>query len=539
MAGARKKRPKKRSGKAGGSGKRKAGPSGKRKPGPSGKRKQKGPAKRGKKRKRGGPVNYRESKKLFKGAGFESQLQWELDRGKSDDAGSGYRYGYTLMWRTVPGEMRKHNLGEPGSFDPNNGHQGEVFGWKRECSMTDNKAKRILLACHRAGKLSFDQMKAVRRCLAYSWQLVGTRKDLVRKDQLNWPSIKRTWKVVKEDQCPSDPSKKTLPTVIPTPDELKRAWMSSWHPGMKMSLAKSVVCRRAFFDLFVLGSRSNEDIKRLKESRTHQTNSSAGWQCTRFKGGRAKLFGAKKGTRPWWAWMPCWCPDGKHQHVSPLARYSLGTDGNPLKAGEVPFNEQCPLAGWEFTTLWYGKDEARRYPKWNAGKRSGLYGNENCGDIKNLAIDWMLDQGVGDPEMRFDTNSGRKALAGWCTELGIPYEESMEYHADLYVTWAGSYQEGCVKMNGAFNRRKQSKDPKVVLKALMKLGFWFGLGVQPPAPPLNRQERYMDLMARNMGLGDAADRIRSNLPDKQEPEEVKGEVLGPAVKREGKPQPSS
>ena len=122
MVGGRKKRPKKQSGKPGGSGKRKAGASGKRKPGPSGKRKQNGPAKRGKKRKRGGPVNYRKSKKLFRGAGFESVLQWELDQAKSDDAGSGYRYGYTLMWRTVPGEMRKHNLGEPGSFDINNGH---------------------------------------------------------------------------------------------------------------------------------------------------------------------------------------------------------------------------------------------------------------------------------------------------------------------------------------------------------------------------------------------------------------------------------
>ena len=214
--------------------------------------------------------------------------------------------------------------------------------------------------------------------------------------------------------------------------------------------------------------------------------------------------------------MGCWCPGGKHKRVDPNVTHCLGTDGNPLEGDSAPFDERCPLAGWEFTSSWYAKGAERRYPKWNNGKRSGLYGEENYGDIKNLAIDWMLDQGVGDKELRFDTNSGRKAFAGLCTALGIPYEESMEYHGDLFPTWEKWYQPGCVMLNGNFNRREQSRVPKVALAAVMKFGFWFGLGTKPPAAPLNRVERYMDFMMRKNGWEDEADRIKCNLPDKPE-----------------------
>ena len=43
------------------------------------------------------------------------------------------------------------------------------------------------------------------------------------------------------------------------------------------------------------------------------------------------------------------------------------------------------------------------------------------------AVDWMMSQGLP----RFDTNSGRKALAKWCKMLHIPYRQSVHIHGDV------------------------------------------------------------------------------------------------------------
>ena len=143
------------------------------------------------KRKRG-PQSWQANKRVYKRAGWEAKLREDLDKAKSKKAMESYRYGYTLMWNTAPEEMRKHGMRAIGSFDKRNGHNGHMYGWKRECNMTDNKAKRILRACYKKGVLSLDQMKTVRKSLAYAWQLRGNDDGV----HINWPSIARTWKVV-------------------------------------------------------------------------------------------------------------------------------------------------------------------------------------------------------------------------------------------------------------------------------------------------------------------------------------------------------
>ena len=96
------------------------------------------------------------------------------------------------MWRAAPETMKKHNIQPSFSYDPRNCHKGEMWGWSKECNMTDNKAKRILYACYKSRVLTFHQMRDVRRSLAYSYELI-TGGDVDK--QTNWPGVKSTWKV--------------------------------------------------------------------------------------------------------------------------------------------------------------------------------------------------------------------------------------------------------------------------------------------------------------------------------------------------------
>ena len=72
--------------------------------------------------------------------------------------------------------------------------------------------------------------------MAYAWQLLGNDSE----DKDNFPSIKRVWRVVKQQGCPQSLTT-TLPTIIPTPDQLKKAFNSTWNPTRKLSFLESVV----------------------------------------------------------------------------------------------------------------------------------------------------------------------------------------------------------------------------------------------------------------------------------------------------------
>ena len=53
------------------------------------------------KRKRG-PQSWQANKRAYKHAGWETQLREDLDKGKANKTMELYRYGYKLMWQTVP-----------------------------------------------------------------------------------------------------------------------------------------------------------------------------------------------------------------------------------------------------------------------------------------------------------------------------------------------------------------------------------------------------------------------------------------------------
>ena len=78
------------------------------------------------------------------------------------------RYGFRLMWQEVPREMTRFKVGKVGSFDSKNHHGGVCWALPKECSLTNQQAKTILWEIWKKKSLTFTQMKAVRKSLAYA-----------------------------------------------------------------------------------------------------------------------------------------------------------------------------------------------------------------------------------------------------------------------------------------------------------------------------------------------------------------------------------
>lgn len=481
------------------------------------------------KRKKRGPKSFLSQKKLFRRAGYEAKLRHEVDVNKSNEVVKSYRKGYNLMWKFAPKDCERLKFPKPGTFSKYNGHDGRLWGYKKECNMTDIKAGKILLALIRSRKLTMPQLELVRKSLAYSYQLMGNR---VTKYQKNWAEVTNAWKAVNGANCV--PTKSNKPTLIPTPEELKTAFTSRWNPAKnKMSFLKSVIGRRAAFDVYFSGHRPHSDIRKLKKSRDHKLNVAEGWLSTGFT--RSKLSGPKKNSRKWRQWAVCWCKNGKHASPTLAQRFNLDDAGNP-RNGDPGFDDRCIVAGFQFTSLWSTKKKWRRYPNLAGSGRGksqkGQIGNADTGSVSGLAREWLADNGLGP----YDGNAGRKAYAGLLDHLNIPYEWGFENHGDNYATWEQSYQPGCRRENDDFKRRDQSKNFKVATRALRQISQWMELGSKKPVRQMSLLERQNDMLLRGMGLSSQADKILLGLNAAMpEPQTVKPESVEPAAV---KPEPA-
>ena len=415
------------------------------------------------------------------------------------------RWGFKKMWQEVPSLMRKYNIGQVDSFDKLNAHGGKIWGWPKECHLTSTQAGKILLAMYRRRTLTFPALKAVRKSLAYAYELSdGT----ISKG--NFKGVSKIWEVVLETECkPSGFSQR--PERIPQPSELKDAFSSPWTPDHPWSLMEFVGGANAASDLFVFGLRSREDVRRVKESLTHEIDIRNGWQCTKFVGGRCKLSGSKKNSRPWWIWRVCLCSGKKHVAVPEDFGEKIGNDGNPYPEYlNFEWSNLCPLN--QLQLMWQLQDtpsltgEPRCYGKW-LGDRFGL---SNHGDVAKFAINWLRVQlGL---TTSFDTNAGRKSLAGWCKALNIEYDDSFPIHGDTYDVWRENYenQAGGPRPSG-HKSRSQPRNPRVACAGLRKIALYLGAGRKIKVG-LTRRERFEYNLLKALGHKKKAEKIRLGLP---------------------------
>ena len=98
-------------------------------------------------------------------------------------------------------------------------------------------------------------------------QLQNNEKVIPGDKSCNYDCMKRVWKTVNVHKLPQQMRPSTLPTRIPTPRELKKAFNKEWsREESEMSLMEHNHGCLCAYDCFITGPRSNEDIARIKNS---------------------------------------------------------------------------------------------------------------------------------------------------------------------------------------------------------------------------------------------------------------------------------
>lgn len=143
------------------------------------------------------------------------------------------------------------------------------------------------------------QLETVRKTLSYAWELNGTKT----KSETNWPCVASMFEsTIRPGLLVPNRKNGALAKRIPTPRQLKTAINTGWLPSNTMPLLKWCVHYMCFWDTMVCGARARIDLNKIKKSKIHAVDYKQGWQNSAFLGGRSKLTGAKKGTRPWSMW---------------------------------------------------------------------------------------------------------------------------------------------------------------------------------------------------------------------------------------------
>ena len=404
-----------------------------------------------------GPKSFLEQAKKLKGAGLVQRREFRQNGNVSKWTRYAWRAGYNTMWKHAGPYMSRKGFKRPGEFRKTNQHAGRLWGCRKECTMTDKAAGEILERCYESGKVTQDQLEQVRHSLSYSYYLqTGIGGE-------NWPEVKAQWRSFRLADLPES-KRKVMPTRIPTPENLKEAFQRPWSPNNELNLAMFVVGALACWDFHVFGLRPNVDIKKVKDSRTHETVVNERYGKSKMVNGRSKLHLHHRGTRPWWVYRCCTC---KNKHKSPTARQMrLNKDGNPLT--RPMWNTCCPIAAMEFLQHHQGANW-KPYSKWT---KAGQYGKQNVGDVPVFANLWLNHQGqyADDNGTPFDRNCGRKSLARWLEQLDVPYVESLHIHGDLEQVWRGSYQDTLSQSH--YRAREQSTNPDTATKGLRRFTKW-------------------------------------------------------------------
>ena len=453
-------------------------------------KRRKGQKRRKPKRRKPGPKSLREKAVHPTRPGRKARKAMRINAFRSNESMKAYRKGYNAAYRVCGKYMKRIGCKEPGKFDQNNVHQGKLWALPVECRLTGKQAELILEKCYEAG-LSEPQLRQVKKSLSYAHFLT------TGKPGLNYPEVKTMWETFGD----FEPVKKSIkPQKIPTPENLREAFTTPWNEACGMSLMQWTVALLISWDWAVAGARSQEDLKRIKNSTDHDVNHADGYGSTGYVEGRSKLCGRKRGTRPWRVWRLCLCPGGKHQPVPAVFRHRINNEGNPTK--QPTWCTNCPVCCMELVMLKQAK-EPRMYPKWLNSKRAGgRFSVSNVGNCSKRANEWFRCQGVTDED--YCSNAGRKSLAEWLSKVQAVYEVGFEIHGDLWEVWGKDYQDDSENPTG-FKRRTQSSDPKRCLAAYKKLRKYFGVADDQAA--LSRMEKLMMLTLKSLGKNKEALKI--------------------------------
>ena len=407
---------------------------------------------------------------------LRTAIAYDKNRQKKPSTMAKYRYGYNLAWKVKGARERLLQLGfkAPGTY-PMNQQSGVMFSMPYDIpkAFGDEDAGWICResAQSKDPKYTKSQMEAIRAMLSYAYQLqTGTHPT--KKVKPNYPSVSDQWGCQKSDSY-APPTKQTRSSVSVEPSGLKTAFTTEWTLKSGMNFMLWIVGCLATWHWSILGNRCKTDINKIKNSPKHEIIPSEGWMSSVMLGGRSKLPNATE-PRPWKAYCVCLCPGGKHQPPPKgWDRWeNLDQHHNPI---EISWPTTCPLNCFQIIRSYLPADDLRTFPEWLSAQHRYGARNMDWDTVIDLAKRWLNVQGANPDNRLFDRNSGRKALGKVCDEYGIPYEESVEIHGDLYCTWKTYYQTGLRKRD-LTTPRTQSRNPEVATAPLRRIARAFGRG---------------------------------------------------------------
>ena len=199
----------------------------------------------------------------------------------------------------------------------------------------------------------------------------------------------------------------------------------------------------------------------------------------------------KRGTRPWNCYFVCLCPKGKHVALTENWAWAFDKEGNYRTP--PTFCTECPINALQFKNFRAGDTPMHLFSKWT--KTPQNYAS-NHGNPVLIAIEWLSAQGCNGARP-YDTNAGRKSLAGWLDKTNTPYPQGFEIHGDLFDVWSDAYQPNVPYSD--FGRRKQSTSARICTKALRRLAHFLGRDQVPDVPVMDLQTMLTINMLRAQG----------------------------------------
>ena len=205
-----------------------------------------------------------------------------------------YRVGYRKIWLYAGNYCRKlKHFPKPDSLGPNQ-HNGVMPSMPGEFRLTGKQAATMLEKCGPQTGIAYETFKSVSSCLSYLYQIQS--KGYTNLD--NFPEVKRVFKDFSKSDF-AEPTTSLKPEHVPSPQQLKGAFTKPWRKSCGWSLPKFMSGLLCCWTWAVLGCRPRVDMDSLKRSEEHTLSLEQGWFATSFEGGRNKLCGTKKGSRPW------------------------------------------------------------------------------------------------------------------------------------------------------------------------------------------------------------------------------------------------
>lgn len=413
---------------------------------------------------------------------------------KSGETRQSNRNGFCVMWLHAPDLLTKWKIPRPGEFDQTNFHHGQMWGSMneyRKYPLSESKCMRVFVKCFKAG-ISLAQLKQVKKTISY---IYNCETGIPKK---NYPSFHKILDCLDTRKCrPAKPM--VRPASVLDEKAMITALTTDWHPACGMSFVDFLRGYLACWHGWVLGSRPNKDMGKIKASTEHWFKDGC-WSIG-YKGGRSKLELQQSGTRDWRAWHNCQCPQERHVSPSGTFAFSLDRWGNPTEDW-TGYCTTCPLFIGEF--LHESQPEPfMPYRRWLTSKSRTSHGRsrwsvENINDLHALAQRFFKTQGVGG----CSKNSGRKTLARLSHVTKTPHCELVHVMGDGPETWRKAYQPSYPPTN--YKVREQSLDPPIATAYLVRIRKLIGRAAppEPPPPGLTRGERMMWMIAKRLGIED-------------------------------------